>query len=378
MQAKNHHWKSEYKSQVLNAQHTVFEYRGLSDSDLMTYVDENANSMGIMTSDPAANAQKALVLFALSGIQEYLRQNPGAVYDVLCKTKNVCMNPLNRLFKKTDIGSALDSIVQNIGKTSDTDKLYDDIIQFDRDLTKHQRHKLGKKMGLDDNDIEDIEIDMMKILNEERKLFEAGHKFTKPVRTRTIWSDKENARIVEKFIKYDRITNAKALADGNSRTFQDETYDQSWQHLVDIREAFDKLEGTNVKLKRWFRLWITILSKNSLPLLLITMFCLFIAASKGEIKENVDIRVSAYKLRIEKDKFENYTVKLYKNDVFVRDFQDMCPICMESHSNEEIEKKRICMTTECQHFFHCACSKQWFDDHKTCPMCRSVTTVQRL
>lgn len=43
-----------------------------------------------------------------------------------------------------------------------------------------------------------------------------------------------------------------------------------------------------------------------------------------------------------------------------------CSICLDSYMEDE-----IIIYLECGHYYHNECSKQWFKDGKTCPLCRA-------
>ena len=385
MKQKEHAWTSEYKREILDVQSSISKYRGLIESDLVTFVNENVSSMGIMNSEPTANAQKAIVLFALAGIQKYLEHNPRAVYDVLCATRDVCMNPLSRIFKKQGIVDFIGNI-----KTSDTNELATDIIQFDQDLQRQQLGKLWKKIEIDASDSSNLDDEIFILMNEEREAFKNGENFYQPEQTRYAWSDKANALVLEKFVDYDIAMNAGTRVTG--RVTPEDEYDQSWQHLVDIKKAFDKLDGADVKLKRWFSLWMTALHKNNVHVVFVALSCIYIGAWLGyfetphreddgpfgrpEKKVQKYVIIGPYKLIVENDESENYVIKLYKNGEFVKELGDFCAICLEDHSLDDVNKDNICMTTACQHFFHCECSKNWFEQHKTCPVCKTVTTIE--
>jgi len=63
--------------------------------------------------------------------------------------------------------------------------------------------------------------------------------------------------------------------------------------------------------------------------------------------------------RLIKNKLEKYRV----NDKFN---EEECSICLDSYMEDE-----MIIYLECGHYYHNECSKRWFKEGKTCPLCRA-------
>jgi hypothetical protein len=440
MSFKATHWNSEYKCQIVKAQKIMSKYRGLTETELITYV--NQEDMGIVGTDPLANAQKALVLFALSGIQQYLSHNPGMVYNALCDTKNVCIKRINRMF---DIGSGgIKYLIKNIKKSS-SESLGEQILELDLEL---QNRGLKKYFKLLTTGVDAIDEQGKNLL-----LF-AGLDASDEERFIQTWFNRRKLNIaylkqnaISKLSEYQRaemiwfqaIENAgffEKLLRNQNRNLNDEDKEYSVQHLLDVSEAFEEVEDVDVKRERlknkfkltssdiseliserehfenvfkelgaciennedvnekqkhWFYLWTTNLFKSIDKTIkdnfdfiedtLSNPWYFMVAVVLLMVFQSIFFKIEEigpYKIEMKHDSEQNIIIELYQDGKLVKVFGDVCAICLEDVVPKNIKTNKICMTTACQHYFHCACIKKWFQTSGSrCPLCRKKTKLQR-
>lgn len=63
----------------------------------------------------------------------------------------------------------------------------------------------------------------------------------------------------------------------------------------------------------------------------------------------------------------NFLKKIIKNFKRTSQTYDTCAICLE-----EMDKKRFCRKTKCNHNYHRICLYTWLKENNNCPLCRTI------
>lgn len=65
---------------------------------------------------------------------------------------------------------------------------------------------------------------------------------------------------------------------------------------------------------------------------------------------------------------KNNLILIDTNKVVPEQIMDTCPICLVEFKES---KELLCKISECDHLFHLPCLAKWYENNKSCPLCRS-------